>query len=192
MNPLLQKLIDAQCAEISDYERQSRDLKQQLAAIEDKMKYACAKLEGLEAAAQITAEEVKPHTLSQAVILAPASPWPLFTGQKPQVLLDNAGRKRRPISEEWQKILRFIAEAGGAKTAQVCAFASDLPRKLVASQLRYYRVQGFLTHDPQNAKYSITETGRAACGLQKGEAQGATNTLGLDFQSTTPSSGDQS
>lgn len=177
MNPLLQQLIDAQRAEIAEYDRRCEELARERATIQEKAKYARAKLEGLEAAAQITKGNVTPQPSLPGVVLTPALPWPLF---KPRVtvLLDNAGRKRRPISPEWQKILRFIAEKGGAKTAEVSAFEPELTRKLIASQLRYYRTQGFLTYDVDNAKYLITETGLTACGIQKGEASSAKPSAG--------------
>lgn len=149
------------------------DYRKRISALEDELKVARTKLEGMEemrAAVRKTTETGKTLVLDGQTVSNPNSSIGIPADKLMQEIVSNTNKRLgRALSPIWQSILAFVGKKGSATLDQIAAFKPNIERKLIRSQLSYYTRQKIVNKD-QFGAYSLTEYGVAACGIEKSES----------------------
>jgi hypothetical protein len=163
----LTQLLRKQSALISDLEFAAADIQQ-------KLKLAQAKMDGLEAAATAVGQNSSLPNLIRIIPQAengtdtkPIQSSQFVLTQESNKSHFSDGRKKRPLQDQWKNILQYIGMTDGAKLYQISEKYPDIKRKNIGSQLNYYGRQGYVLLDEGTGTYSLTDSGKVACGLPK-------------------------
>jgi hypothetical protein len=142
------------------------DYRKRVASLEDELKVARTKLDGMEemyvALQQKNKAELSFVTLDAHTVEPPMQQSPL--------LARPTNKRRRPLSPQWSALLSVVNVKGAATLDEIDKIDPKIERKLLRSQLGYYTKQGWLTKNESTGAYSLTEYGLDACGFQKGES----------------------
>ena len=170
-------VIATQKRKISTLEDELRTNEAQGNSIAESMKYERAKLDGM-LELEASSPALQPSFLQSVSTLTAT-----LNGSHAM-----PGKRRRPISAQWQPIFARIAEKNDATFDEIAGVASarSIDRKLVRSQIAYYAKKGYISKDGVTGKYSVTDIGRDVSGLETAGIVSTQKTRGRRSQSLKP------